>query len=512
MKSLFLILFGVLLAAKAQNDGLRVQTHEGDVVGTLVTPNVRQFLGIPYAIADRWESPKSPPIRKSAFEATKFGDSCIQTLSPSTVEFLKLVAADQPVQESEDCLSINIWAPSVKRKQRTAVLLWIYGGGFTFGTSNIDTYQGQNLVGDNDDILLVTFNYRLNIFGQPGAPQLASAAQGQNLGLLDLDSAIQWVHANIAAFGGDPERITIFGQSAGSVAVDAYTFSHPKDTVVKGVIQQSGRYLPATILPQHFLRILITPWNLVSLAVGCGNETTPEQLTCMKAVPFRTLEDAVIKTNASFGLITDNITIFADTAARSAAGNFLHVPLLVGSTAQEGDIFLVSAELTALGTTLPSLTTGLSDLMTQSMFTCHASGTASDRVKAGVPTWRYQYQAIFPDISSRSDLRAYHASEIPIVFGTYNSSTFAPPTPVEVVFSKFVQGAWVSFARNPSKGLTDIGWTQFNPNTATVAQLGNSQHPAGITFARAEQIDGNCALAGALGNVVNLFLGIIATL
>ncbi|KAF8886035.1 carboxylesterase [Infundibulicybe gibba] len=494
MKSLFLILLGVLLAAKAQNDGLRVQTHEGDVIGTLVAPNVRQFLGIPYAVADRWESPKSPSIRTSAFDATKFGDSCLQALTPSAVEFLKLVGADEPVQESEDCL----------KKKGTAVLLWIYGGGGTFGTSNIDLYHGQNLVGDNDDILLVTFNYRLNIFGQPGAPQLANATQGQNLGLLDLDSAIQWVHANIAAFGGDPERITIFGQSAGSVAADAYTFSHPNDTIVKGVIEQSGSFLNN--------RYPTLDTEYYSLESCLCRETTPEQLTCMKAVPFRTLEDAVIKTGGSFGLIFDNITVFADTQARSAVGNFLHVPLLVGSTAQEGDIFLVSAELAAIGITLPGLTTDLSDILTQALFTCHASGTASDRVKAGVPTWRYQYQAIFPDISSRSDLRAYHASEIPIVFGTYNSSTFAPPTPAEIVFSKFVQGAWVAFARDPSKGLTNIGWTQFNPNAATVAQLGNSQNPTGITFARADQIDGNCVVANALSAVVALFLGILALL
>jgi carboxylesterase type B len=92
----------------------------------------------------------------------------------------------------------------------------------------------QLVVRDNEDITLVSFNYRLNIFGQPNAPQLVNASQSQNFGLLDIRAAIEWVHANIAQFGGNPERITIFGQSAGAVAVDAYSFAYPNDTIVKG--------------------------------------------------------------------------------------------------------------------------------------------------------------------------------------------------------------------------------------------------------------------------------------
>jgi carboxylesterase type B len=91
-------------------------------------------------------------------------------------------------------------------------------------------------VRDNDDILIVTFNYRMNIFGQPNAPQLSSTTQSQNFGFLDSDAVIQWVHANIAAFGGDPERITLFGQSAGSGIADLYAYTHPTDTIVKGAL------------------------------------------------------------------------------------------------------------------------------------------------------------------------------------------------------------------------------------------------------------------------------------
>ena len=101
--------------------------------------------------------------------------------------------------------------------------------------SNSNTYNGQYFVRNHEDVLIVSFNYRTNIFGQPGAPQLATnTTQTQNFGLLDVNAAVQWVYKNIASFGGDPERIILFGESAGAVTTDAYSYMHPKDTIVKG--------------------------------------------------------------------------------------------------------------------------------------------------------------------------------------------------------------------------------------------------------------------------------------
>jgi len=110
--------------------------------------------------------------------------------------------------------------------------------------------------------------------------------------------------------------------------------------------------------------------------------------------------------------------------------------------------------------------------------------------------------AIFPDISSRPDLRAYHASEIPIIFGTYNSSTFAPPTANEIIFSKYVQGAWVAFARDPQKGLVNYGWPLYNPTTVSVAQLGNVFNQTGVLFGLGTLLDLGCPLADVLIDAV----------
>jgi Carboxylesterase family len=132
---LFQPLLAIALALGVQigahtDKGLVVHTTQGDVIGTLVSPTVRRFLGIPYAVANRWEAPQSSPLRSAPFNASTFGDSCPQALNPANF----LTPPGPSVSESEDCLNINIWAPSTRRKQRTAVMIWIYGGGFQFGT------------------------------------------------------------------------------------------------------------------------------------------------------------------------------------------------------------------------------------------------------------------------------------------------------------------------------------------------------------------------------------------
>jgi hypothetical protein len=116
-----------------RDEGLTVRTAEGDVSGAFVTPTVRRFLGIPYAVANRWEAPQKAPIRTAPFNATQFGGSCPQGIPLGSNQLLG-PGGNIYAQESEDCLNVNIWAPSIRRKQGTAVMIWIYGGGFLFGT------------------------------------------------------------------------------------------------------------------------------------------------------------------------------------------------------------------------------------------------------------------------------------------------------------------------------------------------------------------------------------------
>ena len=130
--ALVLALLSSVSVSYASNS-LTVNTAQGSVTGTQVLPRVRQWLGIPFATAARWTAPSPPPTRTSPFNANAYGPSCYQLTSLTTDYYLQFAHQDEPLTESEDCLSLNIWAPSTFRPQNTAVLIWIYGGGFQFG-------------------------------------------------------------------------------------------------------------------------------------------------------------------------------------------------------------------------------------------------------------------------------------------------------------------------------------------------------------------------------------------
>ncbi|KAJ7577934.1 carboxylesterase [Mycena floridula] len=485
-----LIALSILRECSSQSSGLFVSTQQGQVQGSNPVPSVRQFLGIPYAIANRWEAPQTPPSYSNILQALEFGDSCPQAFVPSNVEFLKLVhAGNFTVPESEDCLSVNIWSPDLSRKQNTSVMIWVYGGGLSFGSSNEPEYNGLNFVRDHEDITIVTFNYRLNVFGQPNAPQLANETVSQNFGLLDVNAAIDWVHKNIAQFGGDPDRIIIAGESAGAAAVDVYAFQRPNDAIVKGIIQESGSLsgrsaITDTIGPMIFPE----SWSQLAGILGCGTDATSGQLSCMQTVPSKTMEDAVIKANLAFNLAVDDITNFHDTRARAEAGNFLSVPLLHGTNANEADVLIVGAEIDSKGFVTPGLTEAVSDLQTAVDFTCPAAIVSADRMQANVTVYRYQFQGVFPELTGRNDLRSFHFSEVPFVFNTIPN-----PTAEMKALSKTVQDAWVAFARDPVKGLNDLGWPEYDPKTNSLAQLGSFDNSTGYTLGSGGLLDSICA-------------------
>ncbi|KAE9401825.1 alpha/beta-hydrolase [Gymnopus androsaceus JB14] len=463
-------------STNGSSDGLTVLTQQGPVVGTSPIVNVRQFL--------------------APFNASSFGDSCPQQFNDGDLEFLRLSwggLSDEQifVSESEDCLNVNIWAPSINRAQSTAVLVWIYGGALAFGTSNTPQYNGLNIVRDNDDITLVSFNYRTNIFGLPNAPQLNGTGQAQNFAFLDVDAAIQWVYQNIEYFGGDPERITIFGQSAGAELADAYTLLMS----FTGVIEQSGSALGNTEIAAAKLTINDIAWNAVASAVGCGNTTDSVQFSCMQNVSTIDLSAAVSNTSQSFNVVVDGVTTFADTAARATSGRFLKVPVLAGTVANEGDIFIAIAQLLAVGAIIQPGFDILSSIYTMNT-SCPTAETTAFRAAAGSTVFRYEYQAIFPNMSPFPQLRAYHTSEIPLVFGTYNVSRESlattqtgipvPSTNTEIALSKAMQRAWVAFAQDPQNGLPSIGWPVYNTSASspTIATLGNYLNATGWSFHR----------------------------
>ncbi|KZT60068.1 alpha/beta-hydrolase [Calocera cornea HHB12733] len=482
-------------APPSADDGLLVQTAQGPVRGISVNGN-RQFLGIPYA-ADtatyRFEPPQQAyPRGSQVFDASNWGDSCPAEISPSAAAALNISGIlDQQlkVPTSENCLNLNIWAPATNRPQKTAVMIWVYGGSGKFGTSNTLPYNGSFFTRDYDDITIVSINYRTNVFGFPNAPG------SWNVGLLDVEFAVKWVYANIANFGGDPNRITLFGESFGSLAVDAYAIRNPQDTIVKRVILESG-----VVGLDFFIAPDPTVWTNLTKATGCTSR--PDVMKCMRSVPWKDLQATILSSNVTFTAITDGqcYTLFGDWQRRLTQGGFLRVPTLLGNNANEGDIFVAAYEAT--GGKLPKDVSFnvASAAITDVLFHCLAFQSASLRVGANSPTYRYIYEGVFDDINNgNKSLRAFHTSEIPIVFQTYTLSPFSKnykPTDVEIKLSKYIQNAWVLFAREGPQGLESLKWRPFVVNDIahpSINVLGGANNPTGVDYERTATHDAGCS-------------------
>ena len=335
-------------------------------------------------------------------------------------------------------------------------------------------------------------SYRVNVFGFPGLPGMA-----QNVGLLDQRLAIEWVRDNIAAFGGDPTRITIFGQSAGgkihsnrsihpsstftyqkiaAASVDYYSYAWTSDPIVNAFITESGT---ATSFSNPAPPNNTASWFAATSQLSCGGASAgiPATLACMRTKPFRQILNAtasppgVASLLGQFGPTVDNRLVFPDYAARASAGQFTHRPYLTGNNDYEAGLFKrLAAEA---GIQLPAIDWAIYDLVT---FSCPAATAALARSSNGVPTWRYRYYADFPNLrlTSTPDSGAWHGAEMYALWQTAASASGDPDTPAEKSISRYVAGAWASFAKDPTSALerAPFSWPRYEPNGNTLIRLG----------------------------------------
>ena len=310
-------------------------------------------------------------------------------------------------------------------------------------------------------------NYRLNIFGYPGA----SALNGRNLnpGLLDQRKAVEWIYANIQAFGGNPENMILFGQSAGGSSVDMYTYAYPFDPLVKGFIAQSG-VASNGVVPTG------SNFTYVAQQVGCANETsTPDaELECMQNANATAIIEVYNKYNAtlngglalSFSTAADNQTRFSNYTDLRQRGLFAKVPTIYSTVNNEA-----ATLVTYIGPEGIANQTA-ADLQTASSFTCPGDVAAADKSAYGVPVWRIRYFGEWPNLNPLAWLGAYHSSDIPMVFGT--SDLLGKDTEAEKKTSEYYQGAWAAFAREPVTGLKEYGWPTYDAEEKTLIELGRN--------------------------------------
>jgi cholinesterase len=324
---------------------------------------------------------------------------------------------------------------------------------------------------------LTSNSYRLNIFGFPGSPNATN-----NLGLLDQRLAVQWVRDNIAQFGGDPTRITLFGQSAGGASVDYYSYAWTEDPIVSGFIPESGTALG---LGQSTPAQSAESWYNVSAKLGCGDASMNGAmvLSCMRTKNYtsilQALPSAGITGRTGFGPTIDNVVVFSDYLNRSAAGNFIKKPMLVGNADNEAGLFRAVA---AIQSNNSQFSDAYWDAFNNNGFVCPAAARANISIANGIPTWRYRWFGEFPNtiITTVPDSGAWHASELPVLFNYNPPSSLGVPatTPEEVAIGNYFRGAWAAFAKDPVNGLrtyspgNGTGWPTYVPGQNTLVRLG----------------------------------------
>ncbi|KAF2258223.1 alpha/beta-hydrolase [Lojkania enalia] len=459
-----------VFATESPCDDLLVQTSSFSVQGTLASDSVRKFLGVPYAEPPLGFLRFRPPVTKqpydSTLDATAFGPSCLQydTGAPSVgTEYFP--ASQIRSGESEDCLTLNIWTPRQDRiDESLPVMIWIPGGALLNGGSSPLNYDGTSFV-ENQNVIIVTINYRVNIFGFPAAAALDG--RHHNVGLLDQRMAVEWVFNHIHAFGGNPTRMTLFGQSAGGSSTDFYSYAWYDDPLVDGFIIQSGAVGNTQITYSDGT----SNFSYVAEQVGCGSEDKDEEFRCMQKADAETILEVYETYSATenggmslgFGASVDEETIFSNWTERRERGLVANRPALIGNTNNE------YASLYSPFTLEGPNQTEIHEL-SKTVFECPAAIASAARVQLGILTWRYWYFGIFPNLNPLPWLGAYHSSEIPIVFGTSNFS--GQDTEVEIGLSKYMQGAWAAFAKDPEHGLEEYGWPQYDVGGQTLVLLG----------------------------------------
>ncbi|TVT10631.1 carboxylesterase family protein [Amycolatopsis bartoniae] len=306
MVAFFLLATGTAAASESPH----ARTQSGVVRGSSAN-GVDNFLGIPYAappVGDlRWRAPAPPVSWSGVRDATEYGNRCPAQAS-----------TNGPRSETEDCLFLNVQRPTGAKK--LPVYVWIHGGGLQNGSSN--QHDGSLLA--SQDVVVVTINYRLGVFGFLAHPGLtAEAGQSGNYGFLDQQAALRWVRQNIAAFGGDPGQVTVGGESAGGFSTCAHLASPGSRGLFRQAIIQSGS-CPSTPLPQAEQN-----GTTVASSLGCAD------VACLRALPAARLVDA----NATASLVSGTPALPQPPDAVIRSGAFPHVPLLIGANRDEGRTF-----------------------------------------------------------------------------------------------------------------------------------------------------------------------------
>lgn len=470
----------------AQTGNRTVRIDSGVVEGA-VSGNVLSFKGIPYVsppIGDlRWRSPQPVKPWSGVRKATQYGNDCIQKPLPGD-------AAASGGKTSEDCLVLNVWRPAtIPPSKKLPVLVWIHGGGFLNGSAAAPIYDGSAFA--QKGLVVVSFNYRLGRLGFFAHPALTTAKEGPlgNYGLLDQLAALRWVQRNVVAFGGDPDQVTIMGESAGGISV----MHHLTSTEARGLFHQAavlsggGRTFLVGLrkLSEGSPELPSAEESGIEFARSVGIQATgAAALKALRTLPAETVNgdmnmEALVKKPPTYagGPVFDGSIVTATPGEVLQRGKAANVPIIIGTTSAD------------LPVTFPPLNNPLSyfgaDAKQASVvynptgklppealiipiavdITMHepARFVARQMTAAGKPAWLYRFGYVAESLRP-AKMGAEHASEQPYLFSTLDARYGKAVTVRDRTMARLFHAYFANFARsgNPNGQGLPI-WTQYDP-------------------------------------------------
>jgi para-nitrobenzyl esterase len=407
----------------------RVRIDQGELRGRRQA-GVLAFLGVPYAAPPvgpaRFRPPQPPQPWHGVRDATRVGPAAPQRRSR-----LAHVMGERVVEQSEDCLTLNVWTPEPGGSRRP-VLVFLHGGGFLTGSGGLDWYDGAELA-RRGGLVVVTVNYRLGALG------FLYLDEG-NLGLRDQIQALRWVRENIAAFGGDPDAVTAAGQSGGAISILAMlSGSAARGLFHRAILQSTPAGMPPMTVEQAEARAA----EFRSVLAGDPRDRPVADLLDAQQEILRRHPGPI----PPYQLVADGVTVVDDLIAATGAAD--GVPILIGTTRDEAGSFHRDAA------------------MTESMFRAPAIRLAEVLARHGNPAWMYRFDWSAPG----SPFGACHCIELPFVLGNLPAWRDAPmladagPGTLAALVGA-VQPSWIAFARDGYPG-----WPPYQPEQLAVMHL-----------------------------------------
>jgi para-nitrobenzyl esterase len=447
---------------------LIVTTSAGKVLGKSINGDkVVAFQGIPYAAPPvgklRWQAPQPAKPWLSIRDATRYGRHCAQNHVFDDMVFQdSTMTADEG---SEDCLSLNVYAPANRAAStHLPVMFWIHGGGYSGGSSSEPRHNGDFL--PLKGVILVTINYRLGVFGFLALPELAAEQAGAsgNYGLMDMIAALSWVKANIAAFGGDPDNVTIFGESAGSFAVSTLMAAPSARGLFRRAIGESGGALNNGTMAMESAAIV------GAKDADWASQTGAKSLAGLRAMSTKQiLASVATSTVTRFSPVIDGKLLSQSVLDTYNAGKQAKVPLLAGFNRDEGSF---SATGTSAEKWRASITERFGD-RADAVLALYPSGSDEealrsatdfagdqfiaygtwkwmeiDRKTGGADIYRYKMDLAAPPSKFHPGSFAFHSNDIEYVFGTLDTRLGAVWRKEDYLLSEQMMSYWTNFARN----------------------------------------------------------------